>query len=193
MTSQEKKKISSPNTIFSCGVSGFSCHWMQSNHPSCPLIKAGQIWLKKWDRRGISSKRSSVIQTYFLKDLLSPCLAPVPQERWLCTPLPALSAQLWSVLNTLYHHSLVMKSCCLLQTGQRMRRGARSENRDGHTVSGTRSATVWGKAKIHFSLIWHIHGHQPWMKTQEEKVPTGTQTAAPGESKNSWQAFLAVP
>lgn len=80
MTSQEKKEISSPNTIFSCGVSGFSCHWMQSNHPSCTLIKAGQIWLKKWDRRGISSKRSSVIQTCFLKDLLSPCLAPVPGE-----------------------------------------------------------------------------------------------------------------
>lgn len=189
MTSQEKKEISSPNTIFSCVVSGFSCHWMQSNHP----IKAGQIWLQKWDRRGISSKRSSVIQTYFLKDLLSPCLAPVPQERWSCTPLPVLSAQLWSVLNTLYHHAFVMKSCSLFQTCQRMRRDARSENRSGHRTSGTRSATVWGQPKIHFSLTWHIHRYQPWMKTQEEKVPKGTQTPAPGDSKNSWQAFHAVP
>lgn len=27
----------------------------------------------------------------------------------------------------------------------------------------------------------------------EEKVPAGTQTAAPGESKKSWQALLTVP
>ena len=122
MTSQENKEMSSPKTICNCGLSGcsclwvHSCHWMRSNHPSCMLVKpvqckAGQIWLKKLDRTVISSKRSSVIQTYFLKGLLSPSLAPVPQERCSCTP------SLCSVLNTLYHHSFVMKGRCLLQTG----------------------------------------------------------------------------
>lgn len=163
---------------------------MQSNHPSCTLIKAGQIWLKKWDRRGISSKRSSVIQTYFLKDLLSPCLAAVPQERWSCAPLPALSAQLCSVLNMLYHHSLVMKSWCLLQTGQRMRRDARSENRSGHRVSGTRSAAVRRQPKIRFSLTWHIHRYQPWMKTQRRRCQQEPRLQLLGRAKRVGRHFL---
>lgn len=117
------------------------CHWTQSNQPSRTVTKpvqckAGQTGWRNGTGESFLLKRSSVIQTYFLKDLLSPSLAPVPQER--CTLL------LCSVLSTLYHSLLVVKGSWLVQTGQGIRKDARSENRRGHGASGTLSACVRG-------------------------------------------------